>query len=68
MGAHDVVGGGGDDGSGDIGNGSWSLEIRGAPSLMPGMAVPATVPTPRGVDDTNYVPMVVGGSRGGGEK
>ena len=68
MGAHDVVRGGGDDGGGDISNGSWSLEIGGAPSLTLGTAVPAMVPAPGGVDDANNAPMAVGGSRGGGEQ
>jgi hypothetical protein len=66
VGAHDVVGGG-DVGS-DSSNGSWSSEIGGGTLLMPGTAVPATVPVPRGVDDANDAPMAVGGGRGGGER
>ena len=65
VGAHGVVGCG--DGGSDNGNGSWSSEIGGAPSLMPGTASPATVPAPGGVDDADDVPMAVGGGRGGGE-
>ena len=66
VGAHDVVGGG--DGGGDIGDGSWSSEIGGAPSSMPGTAAPATVPAPGGFDDADDTPMAVGGGRGGGER
>jgi len=61
LGAHDVVGGGDGDGGGDNGDGSWSPEIRGAPSLMTGTAALATVPAPGGVDDADDVPMAVGG-------
>jgi hypothetical protein len=66
VGAHDVVGGG--DRGGDSGDGSWSLEIGGAPSSMPGMAALATVPASGGDDDADDAPMAVGGSRGGGER
>jgi hypothetical protein len=55
VGAHDVVGGG--DGGGDSGYGSWSSEIGGAPSSIPGMAAPATVPASRGDDDADDAPM-----------
>jgi len=65
VGAHDVVSGG--NGSGDSGDGSWSSEIGGAPSSMPGMAAPVTVPAPGGVDDADDALMVVGGGGGGGE-
>ena len=65
VGAHDVVGG--NHGGGDSGDGSWSSEIGGAPSLMPGMAALVTVPAPGGVDDANDAPMVVGSGGGGGE-
>ena len=65
VGAHDLVGSGA--GGGDIGNGSWSSEIGGAPSLMPGTAAPATVPAPGGVDDADNAPMAVGNGRGGRE-
>ena len=70
MGAHDVVGGGdgGGDSGGDSGDGSWSSEIGGAPSSMPGMAAPATVPAPGGDDESDDAPMAVGGGRGGGER
>jgi len=61
VGAHDVVGGGGDDGCGDSGGGSWSSEVGRAPPLMPGTAAPATVPAPGGVDDANNAPMAIGG-------
>ena len=64
MGAHDVVGGGGDNGGGDISNGSWWLDIGGAPSLMLGMAVPAMVPAPGGVDDANNRSAAAGGEGG----
>ena len=64
VGAHDVVGG--DDSGCDSGNGSWSSEIGGAPSLMLGTAAPATEPDPRGIDDADNAPMAVGGGRGGG--
>ncbi len=66
MGAHDIVGGG--NGGGDSGYGSWSSEIGGAPSLMPGMAVPAMVPASGGDDDADDAPIAVGGGRGGGER
>jgi hypothetical protein len=66
LGAHDVVGDG--NGGGDSGGGSWSSEIGGVPSSMPGMASPATEPAPRGVDDADEAPMAVGGDRGGEER
>jgi len=63
VGAHDVVGGGGNDGGGDSGGGSWSSEVGHVPPLMPGMAAPATVPAPGGFDDAKDAPMVIGGRR-----
>jgi hypothetical protein len=66
VGAHDLVGSGA--GGSDIGNGTWLLVIGGAPSLMPGTAVLATVPAPGGVDDADDAPMVFGSGRGGGER
>jgi hypothetical protein len=63
-GTQDVVGGG--NGGGDSGDGSWSLEIGGAPSSMPGTAAPATVPAPGGFDDADDTRMAVGGGRGEG--
>ena len=58
--AHDVVGGGGgNDGGGDIGGGIWSLEVRGAPPLMPEKAALSMAPTSGGVDDAKDAPMAV---------
>ena len=45
---HDVVCGGSGNGSGDSGGGSRSLEVWGAPLLMPGMAVLVTAPASGG--------------------
>ena len=65
MGTHDIVG---SDGGGDSGDRSWSSEIGGMPSSMPGMAAPVTVPASRGDDDADNAPMAVGGGRGGRER
>ena len=47
--AHDGVGGsGGNDGGGDIGGGSWSLEVRGAPPSMPEKAALSMAPASGG--------------------
>jgi len=67
VGAHNVVGGGGDDVGddvgGDSGGGSWSSEVRRAPPSMPGTEAPVMVPTPGGVDDANDAPMAISGWR-----
>ena len=68
VGAHYVVGG--DDSGCDSGNGSWSSEIRGVPSSMPGTAAPVMEPDPGGVDDADIRQRADGSRRrqGGGEE
>jgi len=51
----------------NVGDGSWSSEIGGAPSSMTGTAGPATVPAPGGVDDANDVRMAGSDDGDGGE-